>query len=124
MNRRDFLKTSAAGIGVALCHASLVEALTADSAEKTLILGGTAFACGAACAHPEKVVVLERGIHLVPEFALTNDSFLPGEPATKTGRALSRGCRRKGCCTKAGCAKPPYPISFPATWAERAAPCS
>ena len=36
---------------------------------ENLILGGTAFACGMASRNPEKCLILERGILLIPEFA-------------------------------------------------------
>ena len=95
MNRRDFLKTSAAGIGVALGNASVFQALAAESAGKTLVLGGTAFACGVACAHPDSVIVLERGIHLAPEFALTNEHPEAGQPEMAAGRDL---CGKLAAC--------------------------
>ena len=100
MRRRTFLKASAAGIGVALCRASSIRALAAEGPDKTLILGGTAFACGAAHAYPGNVVVVERGIHLVPEFALTNHSFAGGDPKTETGRDICQKLEHCGILHK------------------------
>ena len=90
MKRRTFLKLSAAGVGVTVFRAeALAAALAAGKGkQKTLVLGGSAFACGLALAHPEEVLVLERGIHLVPEFALAYDPLEPGKPKTDLGRRI------------------------------------
>ncbi len=90
MKRRTFLKLSAAGAGVTLFRADALAAALGEGQgkPKTLVLGGSAFACGLALAHPEEVLVLERGLHLVPEFALAYDPIEPGKPKTDLGRSL------------------------------------
>lgn len=90
MKRRTFLKLSAAGVGVTVFRAeALAEALgSGKGKKKTLVLGGSAFACGLALAHPEEVLVIERGIHLVPEFALAYDPLEAGKPKTDLGRHI------------------------------------
>lgn len=97
MKRRAFLKVSAAGVGVTVFRAEALAAALGEGKEKpkTLVLGGSAFACGLALAHPEEVLVLERGIHLVPEFALAYDPLGPGQPKTDLGRSI--------CGELAGC---------------------
>ena len=102
MKRRTFLKLSAAGAGVTLFRAeTLAAALVAGKGKpKTLVLGGSAFACGLALAHPEEVLVLERGIHLVPEFALAYDPIESGKPKTDLGRSLCG--ELEGCGILAG----------------------
>jgi len=90
MKRRKFLKLSAVGAGVTMFRADVfADALCSGAGkQKTLVLGGSAFACGLALAHPEEVIVLERGIHLVPEFALTYDPLEAGTPETDIGRYI------------------------------------
>jgi len=90
MKRRTFLKVSAAGVGVTVFRAeALAAALGGEKAKpRTLVLGGSAFACGLALAHPEEVLVLERGIHLAPEFALAYDPPDAGTPKTDIGRGV------------------------------------
>lgn len=90
LKRRTFLKLSAAGAGVTMFRAEALAAALGEGkgTPKTLVLGGSAFACGLALAHPEEVLVLERGIHLVPEFALAYDPIEPGKPKTDLGRSI------------------------------------
>ena len=94
MKRRDFLRSCGA---VALYSPqAFASALDAAGPQRTLVLGGTAFALGYALAHPGETLVLERGIHLGAEFALTGDPDRPGTPATPSGRALEEGLRQAG----------------------------
>jgi hypothetical protein len=97
MKRRTFLKLSATGAGATVFRAEAFAAAlsTGEGKQKTLLLGGSAFACGLALAHPEDVFILERGIHLAPEFALAYDPLEPGEPKTDPGRRICRDL--EGC---------------------------
>ncbi len=88
MKRRTFLKVSSAGAGAALFRAGAFAAALSEGEPKTFVLGGSAFACGLALAYPENIFVLERGIHLVPEFALAYDPLEPGKPKTDLGRHI------------------------------------
>ena len=90
VKRRTFLKLSATGAGVTVFRGEAFAAALSEGKgkQKTLLLGGSAFACGLALAHPEEVFVLERGIHLVPEFALAYDPLEPGKPKTDLGRRI------------------------------------
>lgn len=89
MNRRDFLKLSSAGGIVTLFgRDAFSAALGADRKSKTIVFGGSAFALGFALAHPEDVLVLERGMHLAPEFACTCGQTVAGVAKTPLGREL------------------------------------
>lgn len=91
MNRRDFIKVSAAGGVVAMFgREAFSAALGADGKRKIIVLGGSAFALGYALAHPDEALVLERGMHLAPEFACTCGPVAVGEAKTPLGRELLR----------------------------------
>ena len=54
----------------------------------TVVLGGGAFAIGFALAHPQKTIVIERGIYLCADVALTTDFAEVGTPTTPLGHEL------------------------------------
>ena len=54
----------------------------------TAVLGGGAFAIGFALAHPQKTIVIEHGIHLCADVALTTDFADVGTPTTPLGHEL------------------------------------
>lgn len=107
MTRRDFLTTGVAGGICALFDARLFAAATAGAEPPTLVLGGTAFALGVALANPARTVVLERGIHLAPEFSLTGDWADPGEPTTPLGKELLAALAKDGLITDGKLELPP-----------------
>ncbi len=63
---------------------------------ETLILGGTAFACGMASRNPEKCLILERGILLIPEFASALHPVTFSTPRTEAGKRICRDLERRG----------------------------
>ncbi len=88
-SRRGFLKGVAVGALSLEFSPSLFAVAMAPSPDmKTLILGGTAFALGAALANPGRCVVIERGIHLAPEFSQVGDWGEVGEAKTKQGAEM------------------------------------
>ncbi len=62
----------------------------------TAILGGGAFAIGFALAHPQKTIVIERGIHLCADVALTGDFAAIGTPVSPLGRELYQRLETEG----------------------------
>lgn len=117
MKRRDFLRSCGA---VALYSPqAFAAALDAAGPRRTLVLGGTAFALGYALAHPGETLVLERGIHLGAEFALTGDPDRPGTPATPSGRALEEGLRQAGILSGDRLECPPLADYLSVFFAER-----
>ena len=113
IKRRNFLKLSAVA-GVTLFSTdSFAAALgLGNGKSKTLVLGGSAFACGLALAHPEEILVLERGIHLVPEFALTYDPLEAGEPKTEVGREICSELKKFGILSDGKLHHPPLADYF------------
>ena len=63
---------------------------------ETLILGGSAFACGVASRNPEKSLILERGILLIPEFASALHPVRLASPRTQVGKEIFRYLERRG----------------------------
>ena len=63
---------------------------------ETLILGGSAFACGMASRNPGKSLILERGILLIPEFASALHPVSVPVPRTQTGKQILRELERRG----------------------------
>ena len=59
-----------------------------DNNGLTAVLGGGAFAIGFALAHSQKTIVIERGIHLCADVALTADFAEVGTPSTPLGHEL------------------------------------
>ncbi len=70
--------------------------LLGDSHIGTMILGGGAFAIGFALAHLEETVVVERGIHLCADVALTGDFAAIGTPVSPLGRELYQRLETEG----------------------------
>ena len=62
----------------------------------TAVLGGGAFAIGFALAHPQKTIVIERGIHLCADVALTADYTEVGTPSTPLGHELYQKLEAEG----------------------------
>ena len=90
MTRRNFVKLGVNGGMSAIFGRHLfAEALADNPRATTLILGGGAFALGYALAHPEETIVLERGIHLGADFALTGEPETLGLATTPFGQRLS-----------------------------------
>ncbi len=70
--------------------------LLGDSHIGTMILGGGAFAIGFALAHTEETVIVERGIHLCADVALTGDFAAIGTPVSPLGRELYQRLEMEG----------------------------
>ncbi len=70
--------------------------LLGDSHIGTMILGGGAFAIGFALAHTEETVIVERGIHLCADVALTGDFAAIGTPVSPLGRKLYQRLEMEG----------------------------
>ena len=90
MTRRDFVKLGVnGGVSAIFGRRLFAAALAENPRATTLILGGGAFSLGYALAHPEGAIVLERGIHLGADFALTGEPETVGTAFTPLGRRLS-----------------------------------
>ena len=88
-SRRCFLKGVAVGALSLEFSPSLFASAMAPSPDmKTLVLGGTVFALGVALANPGRCVVIERGIHLAPEFSQVGDWGEVGEAKTSQGAEM------------------------------------
>jgi hypothetical protein len=117
MRRRDFLRSLGA---VSLFSPSaFAGALKVGNRGKTLVLGGGAFAMGYALAHPHETVVIERGIHLCADFALTFEDYSVGEASTPLGRALAEGLRGAGILKGDSLECPPLPDYLSVFFSER-----
>ena len=71
-------------------------AMTPSPRPKALVLGGTAFGLGVAVANPGRCVVIERSLHLAPEFSQVGDWGELGEAATEQGKALAEAIKSVG----------------------------
>ena len=80
MNRREFIAMGAASGAWMLFEQNAIGKTLFDDNGLTAVLGGGAFAIGVALAHPQKTVVIERGIHLCADVALTADVAEIGTP--------------------------------------------
>ena len=118
MNRRNFLKGSAAAGAVALFAPDRLVAALAGERPKTLVLGGGAFALGYALAHPGETIVLERGLHLGADFSLTNEPDAVGVPATPLGRELLAALEACGIVREGHLEHPPLADFLAAFFAE------
>ena len=106
--RRDFLKGASAGAICCSFSPSLFAAVMAPSPRpKTLVLGGTAFGLGVAVANPGRCVVIERSLHLAPEFSQVGDWGELGEAVTGQGKALAEAIRSVGLVTDGRLELPP-----------------
>ena len=94
MNRREFIAMGAASGALMLFDQNAFGKLLGDSHIGTMILGGGAFAIGFALTHPEETVVVEHGIHLCADVALTGDFAAIGTPVSPLGRELYQRLER------------------------------
>jgi len=123
MYRRDFLKLGAmAGAVTAFSPELLSAALAEGNGRKTLVLGGSAFAIGYAIAHPGEAVVIERGIHLAPEFSQTGDWGALGEAKTAEGREIAERIAGAGLVTDGRLELPPLSDFLHAYAADKGIP--
>ncbi len=107
-SRRSFLKASSAGaFALSFDPALFAAAMTPSPRPKTLVLGGTAFGLGTALANPGRCVVIERSLHLAPEFSQVGDWGELGEAATEKGRALAEAIRSVGLVSDGRLELPP-----------------
>jgi hypothetical protein len=81
--------------------------MTPSPHPKTLVLGGTAFGLGVAVANPGRCVVIERSLHLAPEFSQVGDWGKLGDAATEQGKALAEAIRSVGLVTDGRLELPP-----------------
>ena len=107
-SRRSFLKASSAGaFALSFDPALFAAAMTPSPRPKTLVLGGTAFGLGTALANPGRCVVIERSLHLAPEFSQVGDWGELGEAATEQGKALAEAIRSVGLVSDGRLELPP-----------------
>ena len=81
--------------------------MTPSPRPKALVLGGTAFGLGVAVANPGRCVVIERSLHLAPEFSQVGDWGELGEAATERGRVLAEAIRTVGLVSDGRLELPP-----------------
>jgi len=86
-----------------------------DNSGLTAVLGGGAFAIGFALAHPQKTIIIERGIHLCADVALTADFAEIGTPSTSLGHELYDKLVAEGLLTDSKVECPPL-ADFMATF--------
>ena len=107
-SRRCFLKNATAGTATLAFNPSLFAAAMSETPRpKALVLGGTAFALGVAVANPGRCVVIERGIHLAPEFSQTGDWGGVGEANTEHGLAILSAMESAGIVSAGRIELPP-----------------
>ncbi len=108
VSRRGFLKAASVGTLALSFDPSLFAAAMAPAPRpKTLVLGGTAFGLGVAVANPGRCVVIERSLHLAPEFSQVGDWGELGEAATEQGKALAEAIKSVGLVTDGRLELPP-----------------
>lgn len=106
--RRDFIRGASAGaLCSSFCPTLFAAAMTPSPRPKTLVLGGTAFGLGVAVANPGRCVVIERSLHLAPEFSQVGDWGELGEAASEQGRALAGAIRSAGLVSDGRLELPP-----------------
>ena len=106
--RRNFIRAvSASALCSSFCPTLFAAAMTPSPRPKTLVLGGTAFGLGVAVANPGRCVVVERSLHLAPEFSQVGDWGELGEAATERGRALAEAIRSVGLVSDGRLELPP-----------------
>ena len=96
MNRREFIAMGAASGAWMLFEQNAIGKALFDDNGLTAVLGGGAFAIGFALAHPQKTIVIERGIHLCADVALTADFAEVGTPSTPLGHELYDKLKAEG----------------------------
>lgn len=107
-SRREFLKGGVAGAACCSFNPLLfAAAMTPSPRPKALVLGGTAFGLGVAVANPGRCVVIERSLHLAPEFSQVGDWGELGEAATEQGKTLAEAIRSVGLVTDGRLELPP-----------------
>lgn len=108
LTRRNFLKCGTAG-GISILYSPEVfaAALQEGRKPKTLVLGGGAFALGYVLAHPDEALILERGIHLGADFALTGGPETAGHPHSDFARRLLDGLEGVGIAVNGKMELPP-----------------
>ena len=87
-SRRSFVSLALAGGVGTIFDSRLFASAVGPAGDKTILFGASAFALGVALAHPERTVIVERGIHLAPEFSQVGDWTDLGQPKTEEGRRL------------------------------------
>jgi len=108
MDRRDFIAgVLAAGFAVKFSPESFAAELQRLTGRRTLVLGGTAFALGYAQQHADETLVLERGIHLAPEFALVGDRGPLGSCRSACGREFVHALEGAGLVSEGSLELPP-----------------
>ena len=106
--RRNFIRAvSASALCSSFCPTLFAAAMTPSPRPKALVLGGTAFGLGVAVANPGRCVVIERSLHLAPEFSQVGDWGELGEAATERGRALAEAIRSVGLVSDGRLELPP-----------------
>ena len=106
--RRGFLKAASAGaLALSFDPALFAAAMSGKYGPKTLVFGGTAFGLGVAVANPGRCVVIERSLHLAPEFSQVGDWGELGEAASEQGKALAEAIRSVGLVTDGRLELPP-----------------
>lgn len=108
LGRRDFLKGASAGaLSLSFGNSLFAAAMEPSPRPKVLVLGGTALGLGVAIANPGRCVVVERGLHLAPEFSQVADWGELGEPTTEAGRAMAEAIKSAGLVTDGRLELPP-----------------
>lgn len=106
--RRNFIRAvSASALCSSFCPTLFAAAMTPSPRPKALVFGGTAFGLGAALANPGRCVVIERSLHLAPEFSQVGDWGELGEAATERGRALAEAMKSAGLVSDGRLELPP-----------------
>ena len=108
VSRRGFLKAASAGaLALSFDPSLFAAAMTPSPRPKTLVLGGTAFGLGVAVANPGQCVVIERSLHLAPEFSQGGDWGELSEATSEQGKALAEAIRSVGLVTDGRLELPP-----------------
>ena len=108
VSRRGFFKSASAGARALSFDTSLLAAaMTPSPRPKALVLGGTAFGLGVAVANPGRCVVIERSLHLAPEFSQVGDWGSLGDASTEMGGALAEAMKSAGLVSDGRLELPP-----------------
>lgn len=98
MKRRTFIKLSTTTTAATLLQReSFAAAFNAVSPnERVVVIGASAFACGMALANPSRVFIIERGIHVAPEYSLSYSPMEAGIPTMEVSREIGKGASESG----------------------------
>lgn len=108
VSRRGFFKSASAGaLALSFDTSLLAAAMTPSPRPKALVLGGTAFGLGVAVANPGRCVVIERSLHLAPEFSQVGDWGSLGDASTEMGGALAEAMKSAGLVSDGRLELPP-----------------